>query len=148
MDHLCSTFPVSVFQFTSIFWREFCALQGAIIIQVFTPNPRARRGRRTNRWKRPSQDPAVREYAYNTLTSSVRVGSSLCFPHWRRNRLLTTWEESKKLASKFPGHFENQRIVTPAALRLKLPGSTCIHPTFHLSKPVGEGPPSSLTHHR
>uniref|UniRef100_A0A3P9N401 Integrase catalytic domain-containing protein n=1 Tax=Poecilia reticulata TaxID=8081 RepID=A0A3P9N401_POERE len=45
---------------------------------------------------------------------------------------------AKKLAPKFIGPFEILAIINPAAVRLRLPSSLCVHSTFHVSqlKPV------------
>ena len=49
---------------------------------------------------------------------------------------------SKKLAPRFVGPFPITRKVGPAAVRLRLPRSLRVHPTFHASqvKPVRESP--------
>ena len=47
---------------------------------------------------------------------------------------------SRKLAPRFVGPFPVTRFVCPAAVRLRLHRSLCVHPTFHVSqvKPAKE----------
>ncbi|KAI3356442.1 hypothetical protein L3Q82_017664 [Scortum barcoo] len=178
-------------QFTSIFWREFCALVGASasLLSGFHPKSNVQTERMNQEletalrcmasqhpsscaptassppvsltWKRRfpacrcklSSAAVVRTWtqaraallrssdryteAANRRRSQAptyRVGKRV----WLSTQDLPLRVELKKLAPKFVGPFEIQRIINPVAIRLKLPRSMRVHPTFHVSriKPV------------
>ena len=61
---------------------------------------------------------------------------------WLSAKNLNLKVPSKKLAPRFVGPFPISQIISPAAVRLRLPRSLRVHPTFHVSqvKPVKDSP--------
>ena len=61
---------------------------------------------------------------------------------WLSSRDLPLQVESHKLAPRYIGPFEVDKIINPTAIKLKLPSSLRVHPTFHVSllKPVSSSP--------
>lgn len=53
---------------------------------------------------------------------------------WLSAKDLPLQVECRKLAPQFVGPFEVERMVNPTAVRLRLPASMRVHPTFHVSR--------------
>ena len=98
-----------------------------------------------------SQPPLFPTQEEDISVPSVQHHLRRCHRVWKdaRAALLRSAEQnlplqtgSKKLTPRFVGPFPIEAIINPSAVKLKLPQSMRVHPTFHVSqiKPVSTSP--------
>uniref|UniRef100_A0A8C5CMX5 Integrase catalytic domain-containing protein n=1 Tax=Gadus morhua TaxID=8049 RepID=A0A8C5CMX5_GADMO len=109
--------------------------------EISVPSVQAhmRRCRRT--WKRTRAALVRASFRSQLQANRRRLPAPLYVPGqrvWLRAKDLPLKGISPKISPRFIGPFEIEAIINPCAVRLRLPPSLRIHPTFHVSqvKPV------------
>uniref|UniRef100_A0A3B3H730 Gypsy retrotransposon integrase-like protein 1 n=1 Tax=Oryzias latipes TaxID=8090 RepID=A0A3B3H730_ORYLA len=113
--------------------------------EVSVPSAHASVRRCQQAWRRARQTLLRTVETYRTTANrrripapSYQVGQRV----WLSTTNLPLRVENRKLAPRFVGPFPISKVVNPVAVRLRLPRTLRIHPTFHTSmvKPVKTSP--------
>ena len=114
-------------------------------IEVAVPSVQALMRRCRKTWKRARAALLKAGERIRRQADRHRTPAPLYIPGqmvWLLAKDLPLKVTSKKMAPRYVGPFEVESIINPCAVRLKLPASLRVHPTFHVSqiKPVSTSP--------
>lgn len=122
-------------QFTSKTWRAFCSLGAKVSLSSgFHPqtNGQTELGVRNSTSMCHHPEPCHLGGSLLVACSQVQAWSEM----WLAAKDIPLKSLSHKLATHFTGPFEINSVISPFVLRLKLPSSLHIYPTFHISQHI------------